>query len=116
MYVVYLGLTEHGRSINLAEPPLLKTGDAFRLLPGAGITFGRSQLCEVTIASEHISNAHALIAFVPGGGSHMALFDLQSRSGTWVEGRNRPLHLIGSGSEFNLGKAFRFRCQPARVK
>lgn len=45
----------------------------------------------------------------------MALFDLQSRSGTWVDGRNLPLHLIGPGGEFALGNAFRFRCQPAPV-
>ncbi len=115
-YIVYLGLTDHARSMCIGEPPRLNAGDAFRLLPGAAITFGRSELCEVTIASTHVSRAHALIAFVPGGNNYMALFDLQSRSGSWVGGRNRPLHLISDGSEFSLGKAFRFRCQPARVK
>ncbi len=116
MHIVYLGLTDQARHSGIVEPDLLCVGDTFRLLPGNGITFGRSDLCEVTVASEYVSRAHALIAFVPGGEEYMALFDLQSRSGTWVNGRNQPLHLLGAGSEFCLGNAFRFRCQPATVK
>ena len=113
MHIVYVGITEYATTAGIAEPHDLKIGDAFRLLPGAVITFGRSGLCEVTISSEEVSRAHALVSFLPGSQSHIALVDLDSRKGTWVGERTAPVQQLSAGAEFSIAKAFRFRCQPA---
>ena len=113
MYIVYLGIVGEAVSAGVTDAAALRVGDAFRLLPGAAITFGRSELCEVTIPSDQLSRAHALITFLPGSGTELALVDLRSRNGTWVREHQAPVHHVGPGGEFTLAKAFRFRCQPA---
>lgn len=113
MHVVYVGVTEYASAAGILEPRDLKIGDAFRLLPGAVITFGRSGLCEVTITSEEVSRAHAMVSFLPGSQSRLALVDLESRNGTWVGERSAPVQQLAAGAEFSIAKAFRFRCQPA---
>ncbi len=113
MYIVYLGTVHEAAAAGVTDGASLRVGDAFRLLPGAAITFGRSELCEVTIQSDQLSRAHALITFLPGNGTELALVDLQSRNGTWVRDHEAPVHHVGPGAEFILARAFRFRCQPA---
>jgi pSer/pThr/pTyr-binding forkhead associated (FHA) protein len=113
MYIVYVGLTESAEGDGLDRPTSMRVGDSFRLLPGAAITFGRSELCEVTIPSQQLSRAHALISFVPGNGAELLLVDLGSRNGTWVDGRGAPVQRIQPGAEFTLARAYRFRVQPA---
>jgi pSer/pThr/pTyr-binding forkhead associated (FHA) protein len=113
MHVVYLGLTQDAQHQGITEAGELRVGDSFRLLPGAAITFGRGHLCEVTIPSEQLSRAHAMISFVPGDEVGLVLVDLRSRNGTWVKDRSASVHHLSSGAEFNLARAFRFRCQPA---
>ncbi len=113
MHIVYVGITVQADATGIAEPEDLKIGDAFRLLPGAVITFGRSGLCEVTISSEEVSRAHAMVSFLPGSQSRLALVDLDSRHGTWVGERTAPVQQLAAGAEFSIAKAFRFRCQPA---
>jgi len=113
MYIVYLGIATEAAAAGVSDGGALRVGDAFRLLPGVAITFGRSELCEVTIQSEQLSRSHALITFLPGDGTELALVDLKSRNGTWVESNDGPVHHVGPGAEFTLAKAFRFRCQPA---
>ncbi len=113
MYIVYLGIVPDAARSGVTDGAALRVGDAFRLLPGAAITFGRSELCEVTIPSDQLSRAHALISFLPGSGTELALIDLRSRNGTWMRDHKAPVHHVGPGGEFTLAKAFRFRCQPA---
>ncbi len=113
MHIVYVGLTPQAAELGIAEPTDLKLGDAFRLLPGAVITFGRSGLCEVTISSREVSRAHAMISFLPGSQSMLALVDLGSRRGTWVGERTAPVQQLSAGAEFTIARTFRFRCQPA---
>jgi pSer/pThr/pTyr-binding forkhead associated (FHA) protein len=113
MNIVYVGLTEYAVASGIGEPDDLNIGDAFRLLPGAVITFGRSGLCEVTISSDDVSRAHAMVSFLPGSQSRIALIDLDSRKGTWVGERTVPVQQLAAGAEFSIAKAFRFRCQPA---
>ncbi|MCA9624990.1 MAG: FHA domain-containing protein [Myxococcales bacterium] len=112
-YIVYLGLTPKAAERGLAELPEPRIGDSFRLLPGAAITFGKSRLCEVTLPTDDLSRAHAMISFVPGDAFQLLLVDLLSKNGTWVEGRSAPLHYLGPGGEFELARCYRFRCQPA---
>lgn len=113
MYIVYLGIVPEAAASGVTDAASLRVGDAFRLLPGAAITFGRSDLCEVTIPSDQLSRAHALITFLPGSGTELALVDLRSRNGTWMRDHAAPVHHVGPGGEFTLAKSFRFRCQPA---
>ena len=113
VYVVYLGLTDLAVHQSVAEPEDLRVGDSFRLLPGAAITFGRGRLCEITIGSEALSRAHAMISFAPGDDVGLVLVDLRSRNGTWVEGPSAPVHHLLPGSDFALAQTFRFRCQAA---
>ena len=113
VYVVYLGLTDLAAHQGVVEPGDLRVGDSFRLLPGAAITFGRSPLCEITIPSDALSRAHAIISFAPGKDVGFVLVDLRSRNGTWVKGRSAPVHHLTPGAEFTLAQAFRFRCQAA---
>ncbi len=111
VFIVYLGLTEQAAARGVPEPRQLRVGDSFRLLPGAAITLGRSELCEITIDAEQLSRAHALVTFVPGHDAKLMLVDLMSQNGTWVEGRGAPMHELAAGAVFSLAKAYRFRIQ-----
>lgn len=113
LYIVYLGLTEKAARRREPEPSSLQVGDVFRLLPGKAITIGRGKLCEVTVESDSVSTAHALLSFMPGAETRLALVDLASRTGTHVEGRRAPVHYLDPGAEFVVAGAYRFRCQPA---
>jgi pSer/pThr/pTyr-binding forkhead associated (FHA) protein len=113
MHIVYLGITQYAVAVGIEEPINLHIGDAFRLLPGAVITMGRSQLCEITIPCQEVSRAHALVSFLPGSQARLALVDLGSREGTWVGEQSSPVQQLSAGAEFSIAKAFRFRCQPA---
>ena len=110
--LVYLGLTEQAAAAGECEPAELRIGDAFRLLPGAAITFGRDRLCEITIDSTRLGPVHAAIVLLPGG-QRLGLIHLAGAGTTVVHGRHEPVHLIAPGAELVLGEAFRFRCQPA---
>jgi hypothetical protein len=110
--VVYLGVASDAAAAGVSDGGSPAMGDVFRLLPGAVITFGRSELCEVTIKSEQLSQAHSLISILPGQEPKLVLADLRSRNGTWVGQRNAPVHMLEVGGEFSLARAFRFRCQP----
>jgi hypothetical protein len=114
MHIVYLGITDDARQAGIREPEGLRVGDAFRLLPGAVITFGRDELCEVTVPSREVSSTHALVSFLPGSQARLLLADLGSDTGTWVGDRRAPVQQLAAGAEFTLGKTFRFRCQPAQ--
>lgn len=106
MNIVYLGADrdeEHG----------ICAGDTFRLLPGAAITIGASELCEVTIQSRELAPIQALVTHLPGRDPRVALVDISGGSGVSVDGRHAALHTIDAGTEFTLGGQFRFRCQPA---
>jgi pSer/pThr/pTyr-binding forkhead associated (FHA) protein len=61
-----------------------------------------------------VSHAHALVAYLPGSETRLALVDLGSDTGTWVDERQIHTHILEAGAEFTLGQAFRFRVQPAR--
>src|SRR5690606_16808865 len=75
LYIVYLGLTEKAARRREPEPSSLQVGDVFRLLPGKAITIGRGKLCEVTVESDSVSTAHALLSFMPGAETRLALVD-----------------------------------------
>lgn len=111
VFIVYLGLTEQAQARGVPEPRSLRVGDSFRLLPGAAITLGRSELCEITVDTEQLSRAHALISFVPGPEPKLMLVDLLSRNGTWVEGNGAPAQSLDPGAVFSLAQAYRFRVQ-----
>jgi pSer/pThr/pTyr-binding forkhead associated (FHA) protein len=113
VYLVYLGLTENAARRDEPLPASLQVGDVFRLLPGKAITIGRSRLCEVTVDAVSVSSAHALLSFMPDPETRIALIDLDSRTGTKVEGRRAPVHYLEAGGEFVVADAYRFRCQPA---
>src|SRR5262245_51928575 len=113
MHIVYLGLTAEAAAEGVREPNSLRVGDAFRLLPGAVITFGRSDLCEITISCSSVSRAHAMVSFLPGSSTQIALVDLNSRRGTYVGERMAPVQQLAAGAEFAIANAFRFRCQLA---
>lgn len=109
-YIIYLGLTEEARKAGLDEVASPSIGDRFKLLREAVLTIGRSSACEITVALTQLSQAHAIVAVLPTGG--LALIDLGSRNGCWVNGRARTVHELQLGDEFELARAFRFRCQP----
>lgn len=113
VYLVYLGLTDKAARRREPEPASLQVGDVFRLLPGKAITIGRSRLCEVTVEAASVSSAHALVSFMPGDDLRLALVDLDSRTGTKVDGRRAPVQYLEAGGEFVVADAYRFRCQPA---
>jgi hypothetical protein len=111
--IVYLGVSENAAREGYGRGATLKVGDSFHLLPGAAITLGSGRLCEVTIESELLSDAHTLVAFVAGDDTTMMLTDLDTERGTWVAGACAKVHFIEPGAEFELAQIYRFRCQPA---
>jgi len=113
IYLVYTGLTDRACRDGIAEPASVSLGDAFRLLPGAVIALGRSDLCEVTIDAQVLSRRHAMVTFEPGQQLRLVLVDLKTRTGTWVEGRRAPVQRVEPGQTFELARYFSFRCQPA---
>lgn len=110
--IVYLGLSAYAEREGYGRGASLQVGDSFRLLPGAAIVLGSSELCEITIESQRLSPAHALLAFVPGADSTLMLVDLKSEHGTWVRGATDTVHFIEPGDAFELAEIYRFRCQP----
>lgn len=112
-YLVYTGLSERARRDGIEEPASVSLGDAFRLLPGAVIALGRSDLCEVTIDAKSLSRRHAMVSFEPGAEVRLVLVDLNTRTGCWVEGRRAPVQKVAPGQTFELARYFCFRCQPA---
>ncbi|MEM1030830.1 MAG: FHA domain-containing protein [Myxococcota bacterium] len=115
VYLVYVGLSDHARAHDTVEPATVALGDAFRLLPGAVIAVGRSELCEVTIDAPCLASHHALLTFAPGGPQtlDLLLIDLDTATGSWVEGRRAPVQRLHLGQTFELGRTFCFRCQSA---
>ena len=109
-YVIYLGLTDEARAAGVENVASPKLGDRFKLLRRAVLAMGRSPECEITVASHQLSQAHAIITVLPTGG--LALIDLGSRNGCWVNGSASAVHELKLGDEFELARAFRFRCQP----
>ena len=111
--IVYVGLTAQAERDGHGRGAHIQVGDTFRLLPGSAITLGRSKLCEITVESELLSDAHAIIVFVPGQGVSMMLVDLKTERGTWVAGTSSTVNLVAPGTEFELAQIYRFRIQPA---
>ena len=69
----------------------------------AVLTIGRQEDCELVIDERAVSRRHAEIA--PAGETH-AIRDLESRNGTWVQGKRigaSPVPLV-HGDEIRLGR------------
>ena len=85
-------------------------GRVFRL-KGSRCIIGRSPDAQIVLEDNGISRHHATLQ--RGSDGTVRVTDLGSRNGTWVDGRNAPVHMLEVGAEFALARAFRFRCQPA---
>jgi pSer/pThr/pTyr-binding forkhead associated (FHA) protein len=70
--------------------------------PVVGLTLvvGRRSACDVVIGSPDVSPVHALIF---GQGGRAALFDLGSRSGTFVNGSGIQLAWLAEGDRVGVG-------------
>ncbi len=111
--LVFLGMAESALSGASLDAVPVKIGDSFHLLPGVALTIGRSELCDVCIRCPHVSQAHALLTFLPGPEFTLALVDMGSRQGTWRGKHRAALHVLAAGDELCLSASYRFRCQPA---
>jgi hypothetical protein len=87
----------------------LREGDLFHVQRGGSLSIGRGRECDICIASPQLSRVHALVAFVPVADRHLVLADLDSRNGTWVDGREATVTFLAPGRTFALARAFRFR-------
>jgi len=110
--VIYLGLDKRAAHGTPQDAAGMQVGHSIRMMPGAALTFGRSERCDICIPSSRLSPAHALLAFLPGPDFELMLLDLETATGTWIGRRNAPLHTLGPGAELSLAQTFRFRCQP----
>jgi hypothetical protein len=110
--LVYLGVVPDAAAEGVSDDCGLSVGDRLRLRRGHAYTIGRSALCDVILHCEQLSQVHALVSLLPGMDGSLALVDLQSTNGCWVEGETGPMHKLGPGDEFQLARAHRFRYQP----
>jgi hypothetical protein len=107
--ISFVGLEPAAQAAGVPPPAPLRDGDLFHVRPGTAIWLGRGSECDVTIASNQLSRVHAMVAFTPVAESRLILIDLNSRNGTWVGDQEVSVHLLATGDEFCLAKAYRFR-------
>lgn len=106
--LTYVGLEENAERAGLRDAPL-RPGDAFHVSPGGALSIGRGTENDVTIASAQLSRVHCLLLFSPAMDDHLVVADLDSRNGTWIDGREVATGFLTPGEDVVLARAFRFR-------
>ncbi len=71
------------------------------------LLFGRHAECEVSVEDPKVSGAHATLTRTDEG---FELVDLETRNGTWVNGKRVPQTILRNGDSIRMGVvSFRFR-------
>lgn len=76
-------------------------GEAFHLYEGRN-TIGSSSLCELSLPDEGIQDRHLSIRITPG---QWMLTDLDSESGTFLNGKRIYRNELKDGDKIKIGKA-----------
>jgi two-component system, cell cycle response regulator len=77
-------------------------GKMFKVAPGE-MLIGRSAACDILLDDDGVSRKHARIICRPDGS--VALLDLGSTNGTWVEGQKVDLRHLSDGDRIQIGSA-----------
>lgn len=104
----YLGVDEEAARAGVTDGPL-RRDDMIYIPPGEAVFIGRGVECDVCIASPQLSRVHTLVSFPPVLDERLAVVDLDSRNGTWIEERERTVSKLEVGDTFALARAFWFR-------
>jgi len=86
--------------LKLRQPLELVRGEQRDVVTKSPAIIGRRNACHVRVDTPDASLAHALIAQI---GGRPAIFDLGSRSGTFLNGERTAAEFLASGDEIRIG-------------
>lgn len=88
-------------STAFSPTPLVLVGERSHTIEHAAAVIGRRSACDVVIDAQDVSLAHALLLFLDG---RPAIFDLGSRSGTFVNGQSVEFEWLAPGDRLRVGR------------
>ena len=88
------------QALALDSPLTLTVGDQKHELTALPVVIGRRQACRVVLDTPDVSLAHALLLAIDG---HPAVYDLGSRSGTYVNSERVTLAWLCGGDRLCIG-------------